>query len=302
MIFVLCGAAAAQSGSGTIAWSRIIWESDSVTLAGRPVERAALMVEMRLDGMSGPMLMQLDTGTPANVLLGKSYEQLHRKDTVAGPGRRLSGWVAGRQFDNEFFAVLPELGEARRLGSLGAMFFEQRVLVIDFVSQQVAILDPRQDLPANFDFVPLNYHDHKMFVTVTVNGSADRDMIFDTGSSALPLFTTVRRWQEWTGRRPHDARNLPLKGKSWGKEVTLAGAPLKGSLCLGKACLSEPLIFFAPTILANLDLERAPYRIAGVLGNALFEGRYSVVVDLPHRRFGLMAGSAAFPARARKHR
>jgi hypothetical protein len=62
------------------------------------------------------------------------------------------------------------------------------------------------------------------------------------------------------------------------------------------------LIFFAPTILANLDLERAPYRIAGVLGNALFEGRYSVVVDLPHRRFGLMAGSAAFPARARKHR
>ena len=260
------------------------------------------MVELRLDGMSGPMLMQLDTGTPASVLLGKSYEQLHRNDTVVGQAaRKLGGWVAGRRFDNEVFGVLPNLGEPRRLGSLGAMFFEQRVLIIDFVSQRIAILGPRQDLPAKFDFIPLDYRDHKIFVTLTLNGSADRDMIFDTGSSALPLFTTARRWQEWTGRRPNDPRNLALKGKSWGKEVTLAGAPLKGSICLGKACLSDPLIFFAPAVLANLDLERAPYRIAGIFGNALFDGRYTVVVDLPHRRFGLMAGSAAYPASARQH-
>ena len=300
-IFFLCGGAAALSGSELIAWSRIVWESDSVTVAGRPVERAALMVEMRLDGMSEPMLMQLDTGTPASVLLGKSYEQLHRNDpVVAQAGRKLGGWVAGQRFDNEVFVVLPNLGEPRRLGSLGAMFFEQRVLIIDFVSQRIAILDPRQDLPAKFDFVPLDYRDHKMFVTLTLNGSAESDMIFDTGSSALPLFTTTRRWQEWTGRRPDDPRNLALKGKSWGKEVTLAGAPLKGSICLGKACLSDPLIFFAPTVLANLDLERARYRIAGIFGNALFDGRFTAVVDLPHRRFGLMAGSASYPASARQ--
>jgi hypothetical protein len=297
LIFVLCGAAAAQSGSGAVAWSRIVWESDSVTIAGRPVERAALMVEMRLDGMSGPMLMQLDTGTPASILLGKSYEQLRRSDrVVALAGRKLGGWVAGQRFDNEVFVVLPNLGEPRRLGSLGAMFFEQRVLIIDFVSQRIAILDPRQDLPAKFDFVPLDYRDHKIFVALTLNGSAESDIIFDTGSSALPLFTTARRWQVWTGRRTDDPRNLVLKGKSWGKEVTLAGAPLKGSLCLGKACLSDPLIFFAPTVLANLDLERARYRISGILGNALFDGRFTAVVDLPHRRFGLMAGSAAYPA------
>jgi len=260
------------------------------------VERAALMVEMRLDGMSAPMLMQLDTGTPASVLLGNSYEQLHRNDTVVGQaGRKLGGWVAARRFDNEVFVVRPNLGEPRRLGSLGAMFFERRVLIIDFVSQRIAILDPRQDLPARFDFVPLDYRDHKIFVTLTLNGAADRDMIFDTGSSALPLFTTARRWQEWTGRRPDDARNVALKGKSWGKEITLAGAPLKGSICLGTACLADPLIFFAPRALANMDLERAPHRISGVLGNALFDRRYTVVVDLPHRRFGLMTGSAAAP-------
>ena len=300
LILVLCGAAAAQSGSEAITWSRIVWESGSVTLAGRPVQRAALMVETRLDGMSAPMLMQLDTGTPDSVLLGRSYEQLHRNDTVVGPGRKLGGWVAGRRFDNEVFVLLPNLGEPRRLGSLGAMFFEQRVLIVDFVSQRIAILDPRQDLPAKFDFVPLDYRDHKIFVTLTLNGVPDRDMILDTGSSAVPLFTTARRWQEWTGRRTDDPRKVQLKGKSWGREVTLAGAPLKGSICLGKACLSDPLIFFAPTVLANLDLERAPYRIAGIFGNALFDGRYTVVVDLPHRRFGLMTGSAAYPASARQ--
>lgn len=303
LIFVLCGVVAAQGDSQAIAWSRIVWESDSVTLAGRAVEHAALMVEMRLDGMGRPVLMQLDTGTPASVFLGKSYDQLHRNDTVVGQaGRKLGGWVAGRRFDNEIFVVLPNLEEPHRLGSLGATFFEQRVLILDFVSQKIAILDPRQDLPAKFDFVPLDYRDHKIFVTLTLNGTADRDMIFDSGSSALPLFTTARRWQEWTLRRPDDPRNLMLSAKSWGKEVTLAGAPFQGSICLGKACLSDPLIFFLPRVLANLDLERAPYRIAGVLGNALFDTRYTVVVDLPHRRFGLMPGSAADPVSARRHK
>jgi hypothetical protein len=158
--------------------------------------------------------------------LGKSYERLHRSDPVVGQaGRKLSGSVAKRRFDNELFAVLPNVGEPRRLGSLWAMFFEQRVLILDFVSQQLAILDPLQILPGKFDFVPLDYRDHKLFVTLTVNGSAHRDMIFDTGSSALALFTTARRWQEWTGRRPDDPRNVALKGKSWSNEVTLAGGP-----------------------------------------------------------------------------
>ena len=75
LIFALCAAATAQSSSDPIAWSRIGWESDSVTLAGKPVEHAALMVELRLDGMSAPMLMQLDTGTPASVLYGFSCKR-----------------------------------------------------------------------------------------------------------------------------------------------------------------------------------------------------------------------------------
>jgi hypothetical protein len=126
---------------------------------------------------------------------------------------------------------------------------------------------------------------------VTIGGAADREMAFDTGSSTLALFTSPARWQAWTGRQPDDPRNPALEGKSWANAVALPGAPLKGRLCAGKACLADPLIFCAPRALPNLDLDHAPYRISGILGNRLFDGRFTGVIDLPHRRFGLLEGA-----------
>jgi hypothetical protein len=64
-------------------------------------------------------------------------------------------------------------------------------------------------------------------------------------------------------------------------------------MCIGNACLPNPLIFFFPQPPANLDLDRAPYRIAGVVGNVPFDGRFTVILDSRHRRFGLFAGSLA---------
>ena len=175
--------------------------------------------------------------------------------------------------------------------------FEQRVLLLNFVGQRMAVLGYGEELQPEvarrFSFVPLDYRNRKMFVWLTVNSVTERYLAFDTGSSSLPLSTSRRRWLEWTGRKPNDPANQLRKVDSWGEAVTLVGAPIQGKMCVGSACMTSPLAFFDSAGSAALNYDRAPFPIDGVFGNVLFDGKFTVVVDLPRRRFGLAAGSIA---------
>lgn len=297
-----------------IAWTRMIWMSID-TAAGQR-EHGALMVEVRLDGMAKPALMQLDTGCDSDLLNGVPYEYLDRHDRAVGQRQfALSGAAAGSRFADERFTVQKGseasllgravifaarhwgygTGKPLILGILGAAFFEQRVLLLDFAAGRVAMLAYGEELPEaaarRVAFVPLEYRNSKMFVKLTINGQTERYLAFDTGSSTMAVTTTQRRWLEWTGRQPGDAGNRQLKVNSWGREVSLVGAPLKGRMCVGEACVTAPLVFFEPTGIANLDFNRYGFPIDGVFGNVPFDGRFTVVLDVPHRRFGLLEGS-----------
>jgi hypothetical protein len=161
----------------------------------------------------------------------------------------------------------------------------------------VAILAGNKDVPdaiaQRTDFTAIDHRNGKIFSPVTLNGAEEHELFFDSGSSAFALTTTRRRWLDLTGRQPDDAANSTIVAQSWGKDARWIGAPLKGPMCVGKACLPQPLAFFESTGLPNLNFEKYPNKAAGNFGNILFDGRYSVIVDLPHKRFGLFEGSAS---------
>jgi hypothetical protein len=280
----------------------MIWHA--ATIGGRNVPHAALMVAVRLDSLDIPAIMQLDTGANNDLVYTKTYDSLQPKET---PGDQywigLSGTVAGRGFKGDWFAHARDIGRPIQqgdtpiLGTIGAAFFERRILLLDFVAQRLAILGKGEDLPAEaarrIEFVPLEYRNGKMFVAVSLNGGEERGMFFDTGSSAMAVNTTRQRWLELTGRQPDDARNTQINGESWGKPARWVGAPLTGDMSIGKASVSQPLVFFESTGLANLDFDKYPFKTSGLFGNVLFDGRYTLVVDLPHKRFGIFEGSLA---------
>jgi hypothetical protein len=310
LILALAFALCAQA---QIPWAPITWQS--ATLGGKTVH-AVLLVELHLDGVKPPVLMQLDTGCDTDLIYGISYDQFSSLPPRDGRNQiPLSGNLAGTRFHREPFYVRGDAGISwimrtlqslsQRLdlykgkpilfGTIGAAFLEHRILLLDFVRQRIAILPKGDELPAtaiaHIAFTPLEYRDRKMFLRLTLAGEERRDLAFDTGSSALPIATTQTRWLAWTGRRPDDPRNLVMFAKSWDNQVRLVGAPLKGDLCVGAACLPAPLAFFETTGLATSDFDRYPFKIAGLIGNRLFEGRYTVMIDLAHRRLGLYPGS-----------
>lgn len=284
-----------------IPWSDMIW--DALTTGGQNIAHAALLVDVRLDSIGMPATMQLDTGADKDILYTNTYNSLRPKDT---PGDKywigLTGTVAGRPFKGDWFAHSDqgspvEAGKTPLLGTIGAAFFERRILLLDFPAQRLAILGKGEDLPAEFaqriEFVPLEYRNGKMFVTVTLNDVEDPDMFFDTGCSSMAVLTTRRRWLELTGVQAGDLHNTEILGESWGKPVRWVGAPLKSKMSIGKVVINQPLIYFEPTGLPNFDFEKYPYKTSGLFGIVAFDGRFTVAIDLPHRRFGIFQGSLA---------
>jgi hypothetical protein len=297
LALLLAGALAAGGGTEPVlGWSKMVWSEMKV--AGRTLPHAALSVEVAIDGFPAPALMQLDTGAINWVYRVPKGTALQR--TVRGGHEfSISGTAAGRRFHDEWFRSRKD-GEYMKegkpvIGTLGAPFFENRILILDLVASKVAILDT--ELPAAVEhraaFTPLEYRDGKMFVAFQVNGREERLMFFDSGSSAFAMVTTRRRWQEMTGRQPADTRNEKWDVNSWGKTARMVGAPLNGQMCFGRACVPSPLVFFESGGLKDGDFDQYPYKASGLFGNGPFDGRVTVIVDVAHRRFGLIAGSLA---------
>jgi hypothetical protein len=283
-----------------IRWSKMVWASSKIN--GQTVEHAALMAEAELDGSSTPVLMQLDLGTYWTVMYNSAYANLGIKSREAQNGVLMSGTIANRHFRDETFGFRTDVPKPARanepplLGTIGSRFFEHRILVLDFVAQRLAILGKHAALPPGLqrgiEYLPAEFTYGHLVVTATVNGRVLPNAIFDTGSSMFPFFTGHKRWTELTHRQVDDPANSTVRVNSWGKGAVLIGAPVQ-TLCIASACISHPTIYCEGSRLPNLDIDRSPF--SGIFGNVPFDGRFTVIVDIPGRRFGLIKGSVEAP-------
>jgi hypothetical protein len=261
------------------------------------------MVDAQLEGSNAAGLLQLDLGNDPTVLYDYSDLEFGIKARVF---HLMSGMIANRRFRNDSFRFLGTGGQPTPtpgpilLGSLGSSFFKDRILLLDFVKQRVAILGKGSRLPhgleGGVDYLPVSHNKYgNLLVTAMINGHVEPNVIFDTGSSMLAMMTGRRNWTEWTNRRDDDISNSTMRGNSWGRTAVVIGAPLTGALCVGRACADHPIVFFESSGLQNLSFEEGSSMGSALIGNVLFDGRFTVIVDLAGRRLGLFEGSLTIP-------
>jgi hypothetical protein len=280
-----------KCSAAEISWTPIHWESAKI--GGRTVEKAALMVPVQLDGKAERIFVQLDLGAGTQ-FDSVPYEQLFGKGTapIDKPKRLpFTGTFGGARLRNEWMAVVPRQGHASPsgqpilLGTLGADFFRNRILLLDFVRQRLCILNEKTKLAETVErmasFVPLTIRGGHLMVTIKINGNSETDFFYDTGASLFPIGTTRSKWQALTGRTGTEPGNEVWRVNSWGQEAVMVGAPITGELRLGEAKLSHPLVFFESSGIPNLAN-------VNLFGNALFFDRFTVIVDIPGKRFGLI--------------
>lgn len=300
MSFLFFCACSRRADQGKLNWVGFKWVSFREN--GRLHKRGALLVPVSINGVGGrDYYFQLDTGASYSMLYEVPYRQLlvmnHKPDHV-GMNVKVSGVIAGQAVKDFSLSVRQGFGDpitdsdpTPDVGTLGLDFFQRRVLLLDFPSNRLAILDDRVSLPPELQsratFIPATVEHGELYIPVTMNGRTYASgFFFDTGSSPTPIITSRNFWREITNRQVNDKNNIVMKAKSWGHEFEWIGAPIVGTLRVGPADLAHPLAYFRASGGDQYGIyEGHP---SGVIGNVLFYDKFLVILDVQHRRLGLI--------------
>lgn len=288
-----------------IHWISFRWES--ATIGGHLFQRAAILIPVELAGVAGRHFLQLDTGAGWPMWYEVPMRHLKAVATVGDTvpdevvlHAKLGDRRSEYSINSDTFLIRKAFGDTltnsdglQPIGTLGVRFFRHRILVIDFPHQRLAILDDSaavlpDQLSSRATFVPLAYTNGYVFVPLVINGTVFNDFFYDTGASLFPLTTTLATWRTLTGRGGDEADNTVWRVTWWGSLISEIGAPALGSVQVGAFRADHPLVFHQAESAAHPDFfASVPYHVGGTFGNALFYDRDVVIIDLPHRRFGV---------------
>jgi len=149
-----------------------------------------------LDSGAGVSVINLSTAQRLGLRLANRIEVQAVGSTTSGYfPQRLSASVAGVAMPKQYVAVdLDKLSDACHCqvdGLLGADFFHDRIVQIDFASHKVRLLSPGTPLAAG-EILPLRKNRNAFLTPLTVNGKEKQWMRVDTGcASALQWVTTT---------------------------------------------------------------------------------------------------------------
>lgn len=297
LIFVSLGCAAAD-----LSWAPFYWDGD---------KKAALLVPLKFDKLPTTYLMQLDTGTPKTVFYQVPMRQLESSlGVVEGSNAPLTLplSIAGYHYADfvkaddglhtwlNFGDPIDPKVEHPQLGTVGVDVFVHHIVVLDFPHRRIAMLDEDQALPADLAsqavFLPVQFdkaHGWHIFIPVKIDGKDyPDDFFYDTGSSAIQLETVKQTWQQLTGLTGDEKGLDTFISLDWGQEETFAKAPIQGELSIGPVKVDKPL---AQTMLHGRpegDLSSAHFHVLGLIGNAPFYDKYLLIIDVPHKRLGIL--------------
>jgi len=249
--------------------------------------RAAISVPIKINGRIVPL--QLDTGSDATVLYGQVADHAGWASHGRKSFRATSLMIGSTLIDRPEIYVARDMEEdARLVGTLGLPELMGRITVIDYPRQRFCLFS-EADLPSplrSVTYVRADLRHSKFFVPVAVDAFRSDAVIFDTGSSLMPLTVDLAAWKKMTSLTDVEQAPTAIKGSAWGKSVTMSGALAAGTMMVGKLSLGKQTVFTdgdQPTAYADW-----PFRADGVLGNAsLWDG--VVIVDLTAKiRFGFI--------------
>ncbi len=249
--------------------------------------RGGIAVPVRINGETLPL--QLDTGANVTSLYGRYPADRGWAAKDAESFRATSFTLANAPLDRPQIYLNAQMeDDASVRGTLGLPALMGRIAVIDYPHRRFCLF-PEPDLPPALrraTFVRAMLRNAKLHVPVRSGSFASDTMVFDTGSSEMPIHVDLVAWQRLTGRTTTAHAPASIRGTAWGKPFALAGAPAAAPVMLGPIALGKVDVFTNPD--APDSFADWPVPTDGVLGNApVWDG--IVLLDLTANvRFGLI--------------
>jgi len=267
-------------------WHHFSWAS--VTANGTRFDRAAILVVDSLSSRgSSEVLLQLDLAGSGTMPFG------FPSATSPDPARdRLHGLLYG----HGPVTVAATSGELESvalttIGSFGLPEFELSPLLLDFARRRIGILSPLRNLPPAIwspeRTTGVTYDSSRVRIPL-LTGGRPLQVLFDTGLSPFPLWTTKAHWMRLTGRDGTEPDNRRHVLQHPAGTLTFVGARSRQEIRIGGVSLGRLEMVFLEDGPAEAQLEAWPFAVDGVLGPSAFGDEIIVAMDLRGPRMALL--------------
>ena len=288
-------------------WFPFKWYS--TTIGGKVFDKVAIIVPVKVADIKSHFIAQFDLGSDATLLYEdalKNYfasrAQLYARVDTVRRGVNDNGVVnygtTGLPLTMGAGAIprpllMTRYGEAvppdslytasdKLVGTIGADFLKNKVLVIDYPQRRMCVLDSVDRYwRAKTTFVPSRLVNGRFHLPITV-GARTFWAAFDTGASLFPLSTDYETWRALVGS---PATVDTLTASSWGTQVPFYGAPIRADAYLGSVKLPQAKAYFNSNQ-RLLDFNKSQ-QVDALTGNAFFLANI-VVLDFQQNRFGVV--------------
>jgi len=294
-----------QKSSENIEWIPFSWTS--FTLSGKNIEKASMNIPVTIDELPYKFTVQFDLGA-YSCFYGNSlkpfleeYPLLKNKlDTTK------QVWINGVSgnlvlkninlrlgdviFEENDVGLFINFGTEHSLdtinyetevhiGTIGADFVQNKVLIIDYKSNRLALTDTVPSEYQNISFEPFKIDRGRIKIPFRINGNIEH-LMFDTGSSIFSLVTTKQNALAIGGTEIVDSLNVP----SWGELIPFYGLKTVVPIMFGNKTMESSIVYYNED--PSWDNFYKSEKMWGLTGNAYFFNNL-IIIDYKNNRIGV---------------
>jgi hypothetical protein len=277
-----------------VSFSKIKWQNDS--LGNEIIEKVALFVPVKIDGINGNLFMQFDSGTQTTILYGKTLDELIRESNSVKTFYNQDSLrflekptitIANTKFKAEKIRIASTLGSKDidtsfiNIGTIGFDAFVNRTLILDFKNNKLAITEKEaENLNYSLNYIKdASVDKFPLLIPSKINGNNVR-LFYDTGSSMFSLLTSNNKLDNINSNRIDTLCCI----NNWGRKIPIHRKEMNVSVEIGEYSFDNKYVYGCE-VLDMVDY-LPNWFLFGITGNKMFDNKI-VVIDTRNNKLGI---------------
>ena len=182
-------------------------------------------------------------------------------------------------FESETFSDSINSETETLIGTIGADLVQNKILIIDFNLNRLAVVDTLHAEYQNVSFENFKINDGRIKIPFSINGKIE-DLMFDTGASMFTLVTSKQNALEIGGNKIIDSLMIP----TWDGLIPFYGLETLVPIMFGNKKLGKSIVYYSED--TGWDDFYKSENMWGLTGNAFFFNNV-IIVDYKNNRFGV---------------
>jgi len=255
------------------------WGSDSI--GGHFEAQAAMLIPIKMKGLTQRLFMQFDTGSPYSFIYENDLNSLRAigldiKEVVKDETRYvedLDFLLGGNQMKASMIKILVNYGNTFdkndtiskfSIGTIGSDFIDNRIIEMDFKNQELRLYNERPQWMQNSPkFTSFDFTGRRVMLPVTLAGKA-YEFLYDSGASAFGLITTKNRFDNYT---KESTKEVNYDANGWGNSIPMRSKMSDLPFAIGNTKLNLKRVTYVDMYTGVQRLITPFTRIGGWLGN-----------------------------------